>query len=202
MKNYICILLIIFILNSCLPYNRITSPQVLDKEERNWTFGIVIDEPLTNRFLLTDESIIPVIGYRTGIASNHEIGITQYGLYSQVIDYKHQFYKKGDFIFSGDLALFNLDLKPYGIQYDLLFGSKWLYGTCGINYHEDTFWIFGIGSEFKNNKSFGFQLSVANGFPHYIDYNGITKKSVDRFISLGLKFDIKRIKKKYRNSSD
>ncbi len=194
------------VLSSCSVHNRMTSPVVLDKKERIWTSGLSLD-PLAFSdlgYLSSPLAFIqPTIGYRNGIGRNQEIGFTLYGLTgpSIVIDNKHLLLKNGDFLLSGDIAFFAGALRPLGLQYDLIFGNRKLYGTLGSGYDfietalEAPYLSIGIGSERILNKPLGFQISYGIGIPNR--YNDI-----EHMLSIGIKFDFLKLKKKYRNQAE
>lgn len=198
----ICIVISI-ILSSCSVHNRMTSPEVLDKTECILTVGVSLDP-----YWLEDPIYFaqPVIGYRTGIAKNQELGVTLYGitLPAVVIDHKHQFLKRpNNFTISGDLALFVGAFRPIGGQYELLFGKRQLYGSLGAGYDfldiEGSYWIVGIGTERIGNSPFGFQISylrgTANKYYYVFDQE---YEYYDQYISFGIKYDFIKTKKKYR----
>lgn len=178
-----------------MPINQLTSPEILDQKERIWTAGVAYD-PFDFEVPATIYSFQPVVGYRSGIGSKQEIGVKIYGVYypGVVLDHKHRIAELGGFKLSGDLSGYGRIYGIAGFQYDLLFGNRYLYGTCGLNYEfvgSQSYWIVGIGSEFTNSIPFGIQLSYGN------DFNNDSK-----MISIGVKFDLLNLKKKYRNRSD
>lgn len=203
-KRYIYLLSIV-VLASCSVHNRMTSPVVLDKKERIWTSGLSLDPLAFTEFGYISSPLAfiqPTVGYRNGIGRNQEMGVTLYGLTgpSIVIDNKHLLSKNGNFLISGDIAFFAGVTRPLGLQYDLIFGNRKLYGVFGLGYDfleqtlEAPYLSFGIGSERISNKSFGLQLSYAVGIPNR--YN-----NTQHMLSLGIKFDFLKLKKKYRNQA-
>jgi len=205
-KKLFIILIIIINLSSCSVHNRMTSPVVLDKKERIWTSGLSIDPSAFSElgYISSPLAFIqPTIGYRNGIGRNQEIGFTLYGLTgpSIVIDNKHLLLKNGGFLLSGDIAFFAGAIRPLGLQYDLIFGNRKLYGTLGLGYDfldltlETPYLSIGIGSERILNKPFGFQISYGIGIPNR--YNDI-----EHMLSIGIKFDFLKLKKKYRNQAE
>jgi hypothetical protein len=189
---------------SCTVHNRLTSPEVLSKRERTWTCGLIID-PSQAAFI--DDSDIyafsPVIGYRAGLGGKQELGVTLNGIVtpSLVVDYKHQFLKRNQFVLSGDLAAYYGVLRPTGLQYDLLFGNRKLYGTTGFGRNLISFddvppvysyATLGIGKEGIGVKeNFGFQISYLGSFAN-------PDTEALHFLSFGFKFDFLKNKRKYR----
>ncbi len=137
-------------------------PVALPKEQQSWTYGLVVDP-----ILASDDGEVfgfqPIISYRAGLGKGNELGVTLYGVYlpGAVIDLKHQFYQNGNFTFSGDAALYGGALRPFGLQYDLLFGSQKFYGMAGVNVDFTSFTnypaakVIGIGSEVPGKSGVG-----------------------------------------------
>lgn len=206
LKIYRCLSVVGFliILYSCSFHNRMTSPVVLEKKEHIGTFGVSVD-PLE----LLGEGIIdsylaiaqPVIGYRTGLGKRQELGITLYGVFTPgfVIDYKHNFYQKEKFLVTGDLAIFVGILRPIGAQYEMIIGTQKLYGSIGAGYDifevvdEEPYVLAGIGTERISNTGFGVQVSYSRSVSSVNNYPS-------HYLSIGLKYDLLRIKKQYRDS--
>lgn len=204
--NHFYLVAIVLLLNSCGVYNRMTSPETLKKEQRNLTFGVALSPPKlvnssTENYETPIDGIQPVIGYRSGLGKNQDIGVTLYGIYTPalVIDYKHQILKNNNFLLSGDAAIYGGYLRPVGVQYDLIFGKRQIYGVIGASYDmvelmsEKPFLSLGIGSERIANTGFGIQISYAKSFMKN-DYI----MDEPYLISIGLKFDFLRTKKKFR----
>lgn len=198
----IIVFFFILILSSCSFYNRMTSPEVLEKEEHIVTFGTVSDPAIFSGEPGSIYAFQPVIGYRSGMGSNQEIGISLYGIWTPglVLDYKHQILKRGNFLLSSDVAAFGGFGRPIGLQYDLLFGNHKLYGTIGSNYEFNNSpgrftYVVGLGKEFGKKRQIGLQVTYARTSSASIS---VTSEYVENFISLGLKYDLRRIKKKYR----
>ncbi|MDA3929083.1 MAG: hypothetical protein PF541_08995 [Prolixibacteraceae bacterium] len=178
-----------------------TSPEVLKKEERIITIGAVSDP---NYFTSRETSwyaVQPVIGYRSGLGSNQEIGLTLYGIWTPgfVVDYKHQIFRSGNFYLSSDVAAFIGLHRSLGFQYDLLFGNRKLYGVIGTNYTLNNYpgnsaFILGLGKEFGEKRRFGLQLNYAGIYSLGKEYNRTANA-----ITIGLKVDLYKIKKKYQN---
>lgn len=186
---------------SCTVHNRLTSPEVLDKKERTWTYGLIID-PAQSEFIDDSEiyAFSPIIGYRAGLGRNQELGITINGFFtpSLVVDYKHQFLKHNQFFLSGDLAAFAGAFRPFGLQYDLLLGNRNLYGTAGFGYNYNisaeyySYASLGIGKERIGTKeNFGFQISYLGSFAN-------ANTEALHFLSFGFKFDFLKNKRRYR----
>lgn len=195
-KTYLVILSLS--LGSCAMNNRMTSPEILEKEEKIVSVGLLSD------FIMEDNEMELYFGdvavtYRTGLAENHELGFTLYAnIYPALsFDWKHKLIREGNFLISGDLAIFGGYYRPIGYQYDLLIGNSSLYAVAGY-YHDLAFdfktMTFGLGSEFGENDGFGMQLmylpmDAGSLFGEELTYGSI------RF---GIKYDFKRVKKKYR----
>ncbi|MEQ8580772.1 MAG: hypothetical protein RIC30_05600 [Marinoscillum sp.] len=195
------ILALLLLLGGCVMHNRMTSPVALPKEEQSWTYGLVADPILAN----DDAEVFgfqPIISYRAGLGKGNELGMTLYGVYlpGAVIDLKHEIYHKGNFTFSGDAALYGGVLRPFGMQYDLLFGSQRFYGVAGVNVDFTSFTnypaakVIGIGSEVPGKRGLGFQITYANR---------LIPDTNDRYdwLMIGLKMDFRNTKKKHRDSS-
>ena len=175
-----------------------TSPETLKKEERVLTFGAVSDPGYFGNPDSKFYAIQPVIGYRSGIGTNQEIGMTLYGIWTPgfVFDYKHQILNRGKFYLSSDAAAFIGVGRPVGFQYDLLFGNRKLYGTAGTNYTfnngpGNSTIILGIGKEFGEKRRIGLQATYA----HSISTNATLGSEVTSF-TLGLKLDLYKKSKK------
>ena len=206
MKNYYLIIIIALVFNSCLYYNRITSPEIINKKEHIWMLGGTIEPyEVLGKGMVSEDlwgipllyGFQPIIGYRRGIAINQEIGITFFCLTpGLVVDYKHKILKQGKVIISGDIAAFGGVERPKGLQYDLLFGNRSLYGNCGFYFDIDDYvppsLVVSIGSEFKKNNPFGFQVSYSQSI--------ITENKDDayRSILIGLKYDLFKNKREYK----
>jgi len=203
--QFLSFLVIEILMTSCGFTNRMTSPQVLEKSERIWNFGIVYEPTAAENY---DDGILgiqPIFGYRSGLGKNQEIGITLYGVYlpGLVIDHKLKYYEKSNFILTGDIAAFGGLIRPIGLQYDLLFGNREVYGVFGLKYdffpilNNEPSWIIGVGNKIdKKNSRFLFQLTYSNSFP---EYNKLSEKQRPfKEITIGLKYCIINTKKKYR----
>lgn len=170
-----------------------TSPVILAKKERIWTFGVSAD-PFAAKELDSFYYLIqPVVGFRTGLGRNQEIGINLYGVVGPalVIDHKHKIFQSNEFIISGDIAVFGGYIRPIGGQYDLIFGNQKLYGTLGLGYDigvaaEGVYYLFGLGSERINGTPYGFQLSFGRSLEGTYVYRS------NNFLSIGLKYDLLR----------
>lgn len=204
-KKLTYLFFIVILASSCVMNNRMTSPQTLDKEERIFTYGLVLEPLARDNY---DESVFgfqPIVGYRSGIGSRQEIGINLYGFYTPglTFDWKYKYIEKNNFILSGDIAAFTGFVRPTGFQYDLLFGNRGLYGVAGLNYEIDHFntnkpsWVLGIGSDFDKYIKGGFQISFMQSFPEF--YSDGSKKNPFMTISVGVKFDFLNVKRKYRD---
>lgn len=212
-RKTVYLLISVAVFNSCLFFNRMTSPEILDKEEHIWTIGAAIDPlELAGEGEINESPIFgvqPVIGYRSGIGKNKELGVAIYGPFwpGMVLDLKHKLYVSDNFYLSGDLAAFGGWIRPIGLQYDFLFGNRELYGCLGLSYDfflewsEYPFWNIGIGSDLIGNSPFGFQIAYSGSFPSYYYDRGvgdIVKEDPVGFLSIGLKIDLLEIKKKHR----
>lgn len=184
------------------------SPQTLDKEERIWTYGLIIEPTAEGNYV--DGEIFafqPTLGYRTGIRPNHELGINLYGILTPgfTIDWKHKYFEKDNFILTGDLAGFTGLIRPSGFQYDLLFGNRSLYGVAGMNYEinkinsDKPSIVLGIGSDFNKYTKVGFQISLMKSLPGSFSEIYGDRKAGFMTISIGVKFDFLKIKKRYRD---
>ena len=201
MRTSACLKALPFLLflGGCVMHNRMTSPVALPKEQQSWTYGLVVDP-----ILASDDGEVfgfqPIISYRAGLGKGNELGVTLYGVYlpGAVIDLKHQFYQNGNFTFSGDAALYGGALRPFGLQYDLLFGSQKFYGVAGVNVDFTSFTnypaakVIGIGSEVPGKRGLGFQITYANR---------LVPDANDRYnwLMIGLKMDFRNSKKKFRD---
>jgi hypothetical protein len=125
-------------------------------------------------------AIEPVIGFRRGINEKMDIGFRMHGVYYPqfVFDFKHVFYNRGDFYFSGDLAIMGMHARTIGPQYDFLFGREGIYGTCG--YHFDIMgWdghhMFqtGIGGMNVNGSRFGWQVNIGVSTYYFRSFGAI-----------------------------
>ncbi len=187
------------IISSCTSYNRLTSPEILDKEERIWSFGASIDPLTTSNG--SDADLLefqPLISYRTGLGANSELGITMQGIHmfgpGITIDYKHRFQQFEKNILSGNIAVWGGIFRPIGMQYDVLYGTHKRYATVGVSYDFLEFYFdtpaltIGIGSERINSSPFGIQVSYTNQ-NLYLD---------EGFLTIGLKFDFLKKKRRYR----
>lgn len=201
--QFIYVLVIGFLMTSCGFSNRMTSPQVLEKNERIWTYGIAYEPTATKNYDQAIWGFQPILGYRSGLGKNQELGITLYGVYFPgfVIDHKYKYYEKNNFILTGNTSAFGGIIRPVGLQYDLLFGNRKLYGVTGLKYdftqlmRDKPSWIIGLGTEFEKDVKFGIQITYANSFP---EYNYSDRIRPFREITIGVKFDFIKTKKKYR----
>jgi hypothetical protein len=198
--------------SGCGFFNRMTSPEVLDKKEKLLYFGVSIDplEMMGQGEVDSELAIVqPVFGYRAGLGSNREIGITVYGVYFPgiVLDIKRKYINKEKFKLSGNLAAFIGYVRPIGFQYDLLFGTKKIYGVTGISYDfvklytNKPILTIGFGSERIGDSAFGVQFTYSRSLSPFRNNNsGTTYNYAVNFLSIGLKFDFIKIKKKYRTN--
>ena len=172
-------------------YNRMASPKVLEQEEKAWTVGAVstFDEDLGAY------NVQPVISYRSGLGNNREFGATIYGIYfpGLVLDWKKNYSENNGKYLTGDISIFGGALRPFGAQYDLIYGTADLYGSIGVNLVGlDEFNSYGnasLGWEFGDENRYGLQVGYAFGSLTTFE-RGV--------LSVGFKMDFVRTKKKYR----
>jgi hypothetical protein len=223
MRALIFFVSIPIIFSSCLSYSRMTSPEVMEPTERAWMFGaqpiaqIERKAPIPNpqNPSANSESKIdiegvftPVIAYRSGSPIG-EWGITlhQQAFYpAATVDYKHKIMERESFHLSGDVAA-TIGEAP-GMQYDLLFGNRTLYGQLGYKYYKtnglnnlldfsgdnNNKLIVGIGTEINDETPLGFQLMYARPILYSNPYSEPSPQ-----LALGIKLEFRRTKKKYRN---
>ena len=204
MKRIVILFFIALFLNSCVSYNRITSPKTLNKDEHQFNFGLTANPGVliqSSSAIDTDlESSLyglqPVLGYRFGIAENNELGIRIHGLfYPQLaLDWKHVFYNKEDFYFSGDFSVYGGYSRSSSIQYDLLFGKESFYGTIGAYYpiiYSYPGLHVGVGSMNIGNSGLGIQINYSYMFADY--------STQWHDVLFGVTLNLNRIKKKYRD---
>ena len=164
MKKYFCFSIILAILlNSCIPYNKLSSPEVLELNDKSVSFALVSSNALMP-FGDRDVSLSPMIAYRFGLKSAMDLGLRlDLGPLSASVDLKHNFIKRDNFYLTGDLSVFTIWFEEFGSQYDLIFGNRSLYGSCGILYapgiRDANSLIIGIGTESGDSKRVGFQIS-------------------------------------------
>ena len=79
------------LLSSCGFTNRMTSPVVLEKSQRIWTYGIAFEPTAKINYDEISWGFQPVIGYRSGIGYNQEIGISLYGIWYPGLVFDHKF---------------------------------------------------------------------------------------------------------------
>ncbi len=164
MKKYFCFSIIsAILLNSCLPYNKLTSPEVLELHEKSVSFALVSSNALIP-FGDKGVSLSPMIAYRFGLNSAMDFGLRlDVNPLSVSMDLKHNFIKRDNFYLTGDLSVYTLCFEEFGSQYDLIFGNRSIYGSCGILYtqgiRDTTPLIIGIGTESGDSKRVGFQIS-------------------------------------------
>jgi hypothetical protein len=220
MKSLLGILTTIFLFSSCVaPYSRMTSPEIMPVSERSWTLGLhelatfeSSNQDITyftlgagtNAFEIPDIGLSPFISYRAGSSRGGEWGLTLDPLSFSVIgDYKHRLVESNTFFLSGDASIY-LGTVP-GLQYDLLIGNSGLYGQIGVKASMPIFErrlsnqiILAVGTEFNRRIPFGIQLHYSTGlFDSFSDpYTMNTYRQ--HLLSLGLKYDIRGTKKRYR----
>jgi len=194
---YIISFYLTLVLCSCSFHNRMTSPEVLTKDKRIQTFGIVANSNNVNKdgFVGPDKltGYSPIIGYRSGIGHNQEMGIALNGIYTPglVVDHKIKYFERENFILSGNMAFYGGFVRPIGIQHDFLFGKRQFYGSIGVSYDFNTVFrspmmVLGLGGERIRNSPWGYQISYMGNIDNL------------NLFSIGLKVDFIKTKKKYQ----
>lgn len=205
MKKLLAILFLTGFLFSCASVNRLTSPKPIEPKTTEWNFGATIDPTLLrlwpNDAYGGDEgngliAFEPVVGFRRGINERIDLGLRLHGLLGPqfVFDFKHVFFNRNDFYFSGDLAVMLGIPRTIGPQYDIIFGKEKIYGTMGVHVnmldsYQSLHYQAGIGGMNINDSNFGWQVCF-----------GIMQVGIHGYPMAKLGFVHNFIPKKYRKS--
>jgi hypothetical protein len=184
MKNYLFLLTISIFISACMPFTRITTPEIMKPGEQALTVAIHKDAAFFDPYVDSwnyslnkagigeSGSYLPVIGYRMGSRKGGEWGFAIYPHWqdlpipSTMVDYKHRILDFDRFLVSGN-ATVHMGLSQ-GLQYDLLIGNRKLYTQLGFNSQaslilfRETFsnhLVLGIGTELGKKHRVGIQLT-------------------------------------------